>query len=111
MEKQQKITIGQSNIVSLRFPKIKIKDIKKLGRCYENTLHKAILGKKLTDNQSQQLLWIHLIAEDFPILPKIIVLQLIDRYEEKLTDMVEHEYYENASEVRDIIISLRSSIA
>jgi protein-arginine kinase activator protein McsA len=110
MKKQQKITIGDSNIVSLRYPKIKMKNVKNFGKSYTNTMKKAILGKRLTYNQSQQLLWIHLIAEDFPILPKLIILQLIDTYEERLAYFVEKESFENASEFRDIIISLRNEM-
>lgn len=108
MKKQQKVTIGNTNIASLRFPKIKVKNIKNFGKSYVNTMHKAISGKRLTNNQLHQLLWIHLIAEDFPIVPKLIILQLIDAYEERLADFLEKEYYENASEFRDIIISLRN---
>ena len=34
MKKQQKITIGESQIVSLRFPKIKMKNIKNKLKIY-----------------------------------------------------------------------------
>lgn len=110
MKRQQKITIGQSNIVSLRYPKVKIKNIKNFGKSYVNTMHKAVLGKKLTNNQCAQLVMIHLIAEDFPVVPNSINLQLIDAYEERLMYCEQKEYFENASEFRDIIISLRDSL-
>ncbi|MEO8240550.1 MAG: hypothetical protein ABI576_20770 [Flavobacterium sp.] len=110
MKKQQKITIGQSNIVSLRFPKIKMKNVKNYGKSYLNTINKAITGKKLTRNQTEQLFRIHLVAEDFPIIPNLIILQLIEVYEKELNYFVEREFFENASEFRDIITSLRNSV-
>jgi hypothetical protein len=107
MKKQQKLTIGDTNIVSLRFPKTRIKNIKNWGKSFVNTLNKAVSGKKLTINQSRQLVAIHLVTEDFPVVPNSIILQLIDAYEERLEDMLSYEAYENASEFRDIIISLK----
>lgn len=107
MKKKQKLTIGDTNIVSLRFPKTRIKKIKNWGKSYVNTVNKAIAGKKLTINQSYQLVDIHLVAEDFPAVPNLIILQLIEAYQERLDDCIEHEYYENAIEFRDIIISLK----
>lgn len=108
MRKQKKLTIGDTNIASLRFPKTRMKKIENWGKSYVNTVNKAITGKKLTINQSHQLVAIHLVAEDFPVVPKSIILQLIDAYEERLADMVCNEYYTNASEFRDILISLKA---
>lgn len=110
MKKQQKLTIGDTNIVSLRFPKTRMKKIKNWGKSYVNTVNKAIAGKKLTTNQSHILVDIHLVSEDFPVVPNSIILQLIDAYQERLADMVSDECYENASEFRDIIISLKAVI-
>ena len=110
MKAKQKLTIVETDIMSLRFPKRKMKKIKNWGKSYENAINKAIAGKKLTRNQSHQLREIHLVAEDFPVVPNSIILQLIEAYEERLADMVSYEAYENASEFRDIIISLNKEI-
>lgn len=107
MKKQQKITIGNTNIVSHRFPKIKIKN---LSKKFQNTLNKAITGKKLTILQTQELLEIHLRAIDFPKIPNLIIFQLIEAYEKRLTEMEINETYENAIEFRDIIISLKEEL-
>jgi hypothetical protein len=110
MKKQQKLTIGETNIASLRFPKIRMKNIKNWGKSYVNTVNKAVVGKKLTIIQTEQLLAIHLLAEDFPDVPNSIVLQLIDAYEERLAYYELNEYYYNAVEIRDIIISLKEMV-
>lgn len=102
-------TIGETNIVSMRFPKLKMKNVKNLGKSYINTLNKAIAGKKLTDNQVEKLYYMHLVGEDFPIVSNSIVLQLISAYGKKLDYFVEKEYYENAIEFRDIITSLKET--
>lgn len=109
MKKQT--TIGETNIVSMRFPKLKMKNVENLGKSYINTLNKAIAGKKLTDNQVEKLCYIHLVGEDFPIVSNSIILQLISSYEKKLDCFVQIEYYENAIEFRDIIISLKEAIS
>lgn len=111
MKKQQKLTIAETNIVSLRFPKIRMKSIKNWGKSYVNTVNKAVAEKKLTIIQSQQLLAIHLVAEDFPVVPNSIILQLIDAYEERLAYFVLNEYYENAIEFKEIIISLKKLLS
>jgi protein-arginine kinase activator protein McsA len=90
---------------------LKMKNIINLGKSYVNTLNKAIAGKKLTNNQVYVLLFLHLNVVDFPIVPNSIILQLIDAYENKLADLVENESFENASEFRDIIISLKETIS
>lgn len=107
MKKQQKLTIGDTNIMSLRFPKTRMKKIKNWGKSYVNTVNKAIAGKKLTINQSHQLREVHLVAIDFPTVPNSIICQLIDAYEERMALWVSMEAYENAIEFRDIIISLQ----
>jgi len=104
-------TIGETNIVSMRFPKLKMKNVKNLGKSYVNTLSKAIAGKKLTTIQVEKLFFIHLHGEDFPLVPNSIILQLIGAYEKKIDDLVESESYENAIEFRDIIISLKETIS
>lgn len=110
MKNKQKLTIGDSNIASLRFPKTKIKNFKNWGKRFSNTIDKAINGKKLTNNQSQQLVEVHLRAIDFPIVPNLIILQLIEAYQERLENSIKYEFYENASEYRDIIISLKEKV-
>jgi len=104
-------TIGETNIVSMRYPKLKMKNVKNLGKSYINTLNKAIAGKKLTENQVKKLCYIHFIGEDFPIVSNSIISQLISSYEKKLDSLIENEYYENAIEFRDIIISLKETIS
>lgn len=62
---KQKLTIGDTKIISNRYHQLKMRDFRNWRKSYANTIDKAIKGKKLTTIQADKLVEIHLKATYF----------------------------------------------
>lgn len=102
-EEKNKVTVGESDIVKIRLPRVKIAN---MYPAYKKVVAKAISGKKLTELQTYQLKFIFEVAKDFPEIPLKIKKQLANLYREQLQLLVDSEFYWNAAEIRDIIKEL-----
>lgn len=100
--------IPGTNIVRLKYPRLKISLMMKFNKTSKNAMTKALAGKKLSPTQLHELKSMYEMGKDFPIIPKLIKLQLVESYEKQLSDFIECEYYENTIEIRDIITELKS---